>query len=560
MVYPADRSKVETAVQTIRETKEPTHIEFRTYQDEGARWVESQIEPVLDEDGSVTNIIGLTREITERKEREQDLKEADMFIEQALDALHDIFYVVSPDGGLHRWNDRLPEKTGFSSQEIANMEVLDFFPEDEQERIAEAIEETLTDGQATVEAELLAADGNSIPHEFTGAQLISPDGEVTGLVGIGREITERKHREHALERLHEATRELMTARTTEEVATIGSETASEVLGLSQNGIHLYNPEEETLDPIAWEDESTVLNGSPPAIPVKDSLAGQAYQTGESESYTDLHEVDERLEDETDFRSEVYLPLGNHGVFLTGSTSRNDIDPTDEALAQVLAANIETALDRVAREQELTEQNERLDKFTSVVSHDLRNPLNVAIGRLELAQQEVESKHLNAVDDALTRMDTLIDDLLEFAHEGEDGGETQPIDLAEIVGACWQNVVTGNATLTVDVDKKVQGYPGRLKQLLENLLRNAIEHGGNDVNVTVGELNDGFYVADDGPGIPEKERGDVFTVGYSTTTEGTGFGLNIVQEVASTHGWEVTVTDSETGGTRFEITGVESASN
>jgi signal transduction histidine kinase len=77
-----------------------------------------------------------------------------------------------------------------------------------------------------------------------------------------------------------------------------------------------------------------------------------------------------------------------------------------------------------------------------------------------------------------------------------------------------------------------------------------------VTVTVGDLDGGFYVADDGPGIPPDERDDIFDAGYSTSVEGTGFGLNIVQRIADAHDWSVDVTESQSGGARFEITGVD----
>lgn len=78
----------------------------------------------------------------------------------------------------------------------------------------------------------------------------------------------------------------------------------------------------------------------------------------------------------------------------------------------------------------------------------------------------------------------------------------------------------------------------------------------DVTVTIGDLDRGFYVEDDGPGIPEEERDAVFKAGYSTNEAGTGFGLNIVKQVVQSHGWEIIVTESLDGGARFEITGVD----
>jgi signal transduction histidine kinase len=213
-------------------------------------------------------------------------------------------------------------------------------------------------------------------------------------------------------------------------------------------------------------------------------------------------------------------------------------------------------DRKERERELARQNDRLEKFANVVSHDLKNPLNVAQGRLELASEQYESEDLDSAARAVDRSLTLIEDLLTLARQGQSVGDVESVQLAEICESCWQTVETGDSTLSIETDRTIRADPGRLKQLLENLMRNAIEHGGERVSITVGDLDDGFYVADDGAGIPEDEREDVFEAGYSTTDEGTGFGLNIVNEIVEAHGWEITVCDSTEGGARFEITGVE----
>jgi len=118
-----------------------------------------------------------------------------------------------------------------------------------------------------------------------------------------------------------------------------------------------------------------------------------------------------------------------------------------------------------------------------------------------------------------------------------------------------SVDTGRATLEIDTSRGVEADQSRLRQLLENLCHNAVEHGGEDVTVSVGTVDDGFYVADTGPGIPESDRKKVFESGYSTGEDGTGFGLRIVEEVVDAHGWDIRVTDSDQGGARFEITGV-----
>lgn len=211
-----------------------------------------------------------------------------------------------------------------------------------------------------------------------------------------------------------------------------------------------------------------------------------------------------------------------------------------------------------REQALERENERLDRFVGVVSHDLRNPLNVATGRLELAQETTENEHLDALDRALERMRRLVDNLLILARQGAsiDEADTAPVHLPEVAQNCWQHVDTVQAHLKIETNRSVVAMESRLQQLLENLLRNAVEHGGADVTITIGNLDDGFYVADDGSGLSDADPDQLFDSGYSTNPDGTGFGLSIVKEIVDAHGWTVEGTESTSGGARFEIRDVD----
>ena len=211
-----------------------------------------------------------------------------------------------------------------------------------------------------------------------------------------------------------------------------------------------------------------------------------------------------------------------------------------------------------RERQLERQNSQLEKFANIVSHDLRNPLNVATGRLELAHEEYDSEHLDSVARAHDRMNVLIDDLLDLARAREIDSTMESIDLEASVEKSWENVRTADATLKVGSSPTILADRSRLLQLLENLFRNAIEHAGEDVTVTVGGLADGFYIEDEGPGIPVKDREAVFEAGHTSSPEGTGFGLSIVKEVTEAHGWQIQVSEGAEGGARFEITGVEFA--
>jgi len=276
---------------------------------------------------------------------------------------------------------------------------------------------------------------------------------------------------------------------------------------------------------------------------------------------------ERLNDLIDGNDDVSpLPV----VVLTGLTDdetaleaiqqgAQDYLLKDHLEAELLERAVRYALERHRQEHALERQNERLERFASIVSHDLRNPLQVAKGRLAHVDPGDTAEHLDEAVDALDRMEELVDDLLDLARDGRDIDATESVDLADTARSAWNSVGAPASTLRVDVAGSVTADGGRLTQLFENLFRNSVEHGGDHspagVTVTVGAMNDGFYVADDGPGIPESERDDVFEAGYSTNEDGTGFGLDIVREITAAHGWTVTVTESESGGARFEIAGV-----
>jgi len=240
-------------------------------------------------------------------------------------------------------------------------------------------------------------------------------------------------------------------------------------------------------------------------------------------------------------------------------------------------------ERKTLEEDLRRQTELQDRFASVVSHDLRNPLGLAKGRLQIARDERDGPHLEEVADALDRMDNLIDEVLRMARHGTAVTDPQSVDLTAVVRRA-SDIVGPAVTVVVDDLETVEGAPERLCTLFENLFRNAVEHGAQPasgrfapgdalehgstssreredgdpadgvdvVSVRVGPTDDGFYVEDDGPGIPEDDRASVFDWDVTTTEHGTGYGLAVVRTIARAHGWEVSATEGEEGGARFEF--------
>jgi len=296
---------------------------------------------------------------------------------------------------------------------------------------------------------------------------------------------------------------------------------------------------------------TIEQGS--LVAVRDAVAegwkdDPAYQTFELEAY---------------IGSTVFVEEELYGTFCFAGPDAREAPFTERecTFVELITRWASYELEQKRAQEELERRNERLDSFASLVSHDLRNPLNVAKGRLELVREtevDSEAEHLAAVGRALDRMDELIADVLAltWGRQATDPDDWVECDLSEMVDTCWTYVDAERANLHLEDPSTIWAEEGRLQQLLENLLRNAVEHGGEAVTIWIGGLEDGFFVEDDGPGIPEEDRDQVFEAGYSSRDEGTGLGLSIVKSIADAHEWEVAVTAGREGGARFEFTGVE----
>ncbi|WP_168216057.1 PAS domain-containing protein [Halorussus marinus] len=393
--------------------------------------------PVRDDAGDVFAALGMSQDVTERKERERRLQRYQEYIDAVLDAIDDVFYILDESGQFRQWNDSVPAVTGYRDEEIASMSPLEFFDESDRARVAAAIREGFENGSVQIEAETVTKTGDRVPFEFVASALDSPSGDRV-LAGVGRDITEQVERERKLE---------------------------------------------------------------------------------------------------------------------------------------------------AAVDELEASNERLESFASMLAHELRNP--VTIGQIYTRQlpDETDSTAVEYVTEAFDRIEDMIDVMLVLTRGTEAVGERVPVDLAAVARSVWDELSVPDATLTVAVDRTIRADETYVRHLFRNLFENAVEHGstsnrpedddavehcstgdqpsaaerdGRGVAVTVGDLQTGFYVADDGAGIPPDERDAVFEAGYTTAADGggTGLGLAFVQELADVYGWECTATESDAGGARFEFRDVE----
>jgi signal transduction histidine kinase len=264
--------------------------------------------------------------------------------------------------------------------------------------------------------------------------------------------------------------------------------------------------------------------------------------------------------ETYIGAKVVVNREVYGTFCFADTEARDrpFSEDEETFVELMAQWVSYELFQKQATERIQNQRDQLEEFTRVVSHDIRNPLGIVDGYLDMAERTGDPEHFERCRDAVDRMESLIDDLLFLTREGQTIGGREEIRIDDLVRECWSFVNAPDGDLEIDTDRVVLGDWSRLQQVFENLFRNALEHGGEGVTVCVGDLGDGdgVYVEDDGVGIPEAERDQVFVDGFTTGDSGTGLGLTIIQQVVSAHGWTVSVTESDAAGARFEIRGMD----
>ena len=566
--HPDDRETIETAVERCREHGDPYERDLRVITASGEqKWVRTIGNPVYDGD-EVTKIRGAIQDITEQRRRRGELQRYEKLVEYSpellvvLDEEMTVEY-QSPPSPLLEWEPL----------DVAGENALENIHPDDHDEVTEQVVrlQRHPDRIATAEFRVRGADGGwrwveSRAQNFT-------DNAVGGILAAVREITRRKRQEQelarystVLEQLQSTTKTLLETRDVEQAARRAIEGFETILEFDIACVWLSTDDQRALEPVAISERGREIVPEPPTYTAEtESISWEVYQEQELRYIGDVRADDRRLNEDTPIGSEVIVPLGRHGLLNVGATDPDAFSERDVNLIELWSDTLAVVLARITqlellreRETELTRERDRLDEFTSVVSHDLRSPLSVAKGRAELAAGDCDNEHLAHVQRALTRMEKLLDDSLALARQGKVVGETATVDLGDAASRCWQTVSTGEASLVIEESATIRADEDRLPEVFENLFRNAIEHGGESVRITVGPTDDGFYVADDGEGIPPENRSKVFESGFTTSDDGNGFGLAIAEQICEAHGWEVDVTETEAGGARFELIGVEVA--
>jgi PAS domain S-box-containing protein len=496
---------------------------------------------------------------------EQDFSEAMAYVEELATDIEDVSgYLDSHPEELGRIFDRVKVLD-------VNQRALEFFGVSSRAELEDNLDKLLTeksirgmsemwqallDGETTFrrECEARQFDSGEYRHELLEVNVPeSEEDDYSRVYTASVDITEQKRREQELERAKERYHRIL------------DRFSDYVLICSEDGV---------IDYISPGVEPTL--GYDPSELVGTDAFELIHPTDTEDVQTVFSEM---LANPDTERTIEYRTQARDGSYRwTEARGSNYLD--DSFLGGIMVT-IRDVTERKSHEQELRSKNELLDEFAEVVSHDVATPLGVIKNKARLIEITEDSSHATDIYEATERVQSLVDELEALAREGKQVGDIGTVDIERVSRDAWETVESPYGTLVIDSSTMVEADRGRLQQLLENLLTNAVEHGstperdvvmsdgigqgrqppsdtdampedGSRVTIRVGAFEEGIYVADDGPGIPESDYDTVFEKGYSTSDNGTGLGLAIVRRIAEGHGWSVVATESDAGGARFEI--------
>jgi light-regulated signal transduction histidine kinase (bacteriophytochrome) len=248
---------------------------------------------------------------------------------------------------------------------------------------------------------------------------------------------------------------------------------------------------------------------------------------------------------------------------------DDFETMRDSLEDQMQETREAKRELEAQRDALEQSNEKLEQFAYVASHDLQEPLRMVNSYIDLLEVELadqlddETREFMAFAvDGAQRMQAMIDGLLQFSRVQTKADPFAETDASTVVDETIQDlelkIDEADATVTQGNLPTVTADRNQLGQVFQNLVKNAIDHGGDGptVDITATERDDAtaFAVSDDGPGIPDHQRGDIFEISNTgTESEGTGIGLAVCREIVDRHGGDIWVESIDGEGTTFHFT-------
>lgn len=523
-IHSDDRDRVTSALKKQAEHPDEYEETYRIVGPDGdIKWVRDRSSGIY-QDGELERVIGVASDITDRKQRQQELERERSFIKQSLDTLEDIFFVIGTDGTFSRWNERLPEVTGYADEMVGTLSAADVIAESDLERLKPAFDEVRDTGRAKLEATLVTSDGERIPYEFRASRLTHPDGTDNGVVGIGRDISEQKRRERELQTFERAVEDAGHA-----IFWISDDDIIEYVNsaFAQQTGYARDEAVGSMLKELWPEQSVASHDE-----MWDTV--QSGDTWESEFVS-------RRKDGRRYTVQLSVSAVYEG------------EDSKQTRYVGVASNI---TERYRREQ-------RLSVLQRVLRHDLRNNLNEVLLAAQLIDRQSNESEVKSQVEAIYQVveETLalsrkVRKSQKLFEEGEEYNTV--IDVADRTRSQVASLRTERSGVEFAVDLPAAQHvvtSDLVDQALRNVIQNGIEHNDAEaprIEVTLERRTDkdevALCVADNGPGVPHEEIDVLRAEQEDQLQHLSGFGLWFVNWVVTNSGGDLEFAENEPRGT------------
>jgi PAS domain S-box-containing protein len=506
------------------------------------------------------------RDITERKQMEEKLRESEETFRNLYESIQDpVGIFVGREGRLIECNKAFKKLAGYSDEELKDKIFLDFVHPEDQAIVLEKYQTKYSEEELPLVYEIRAVNkkGEIIPLEIS-VSTYKKKGRVIGIEIIHRDITERKQMEEKLKESEERLRNLYESIPDALAVYVGREGHLIEYNNAFKKWSGYSDEELKdkifLDFVHPEDQAIVL---------------EKYRTEYSEEELPLvYEIKGIKKKGETIPTEISVgTYKKKGRVIGINVMHRDITERKE-MERKLQEYAEHQEDMVEeRTKELRESQERLIKserlatigqLATMVGHDLRNPLAALKNasyylkmKLPSSKDEKVKKMFGVIDKEINYANNIVKDLMDFSRVKKP--ELKKVDLiSSIQDAVAQLKFPENITLTTKFSEApaIEADPDQLRRIFQNITLNGVQAMLDGGELTVSTRKNGDFVevafTDTGVGIPEENMEKLFTPLFTTKSHGVGLGLPICKNLVDSHNGRIEVNSKVGKGTTFTL--------
>jgi PAS domain S-box-containing protein len=543
-------------------------IEKSTEKTGRIRWSSVTKMPIKDKDGHVVGIVGISRDITTFKQMEEELTHERDLLQALMDNIPDLIYYKDPSSKFTRINKAHTAFLGLKdSKEAVGKTDFDFFTPEHSKDAYKDEQEIVKTGIPVINKveKIRRADGQFRWVSATKVPIKDQNSQVTGLVGISRDITERKQIEEKMEYERDLFNALMDNMPDAIYFKDVESRFIRVSRISCPGLGIKRPEEavgmtdfdfapEELAKQFYADDQMVMNSGKPIIGKEEVMVSKVGKTWYSATKVPIRNKEGKV-------------IGLVGI----SRDISKIKEVEEEL-KLYSDHLEELVMEKTKQLKQAEHLATIGETAAMVGHDLRNPLQGIINILYLMKQmhenappsfEVKSGTINfdhmlgALEQQVEYMNKIVSDLQDYARPLQL--ELMMTNLSNLVNEALSAInVPENINVIVKIENRITLILDcmLIKRVFTNLILNAIQAMPNGGELTIKSVinNDNVTISfqDTGIGIPIENMPKLFKPLFTTKSKGQGFGLAVCKRIIEAHNGSIIVCSEVNKGSIFSV--------